>query len=144
MLFIAHDLSVVRHVSHRVAVMYLGSIVEIGPSEEVYTNAAHPYTTALLDSAPEPDPAHERGRERIVVRGEIPSAFNPPSGCAFHTRCWLYERLGEPEECRTQPPVPTETSGGHQASCHFSHEIANHRPARASLAVPTTRRRFGV
>ena len=142
MLFIAHDLSVVRHVSHRVAVMYLGSIVEIGPSEEVYTRAAHPYTVALLDSAPLADPDHERGRERIEVRGEIPSAAHPPSGCAFHTRCWLYERLGQPDDCRMTTPELVETSTGHSAGCHFSDQVAQHRPEPVRLPVPTTRRRF--
>lgn len=143
MLFIAHDLSVVRHVSHRVAVMYLGSIVEIGTSEEVYEATAHPYTMALLDSAPLTDPEHERERERITVSGEIPSAAHPPTGCAFHTRCWLYEQLGQPEQCRVQSPALAERSPRHRAACHFSDEAADRRPEPVRLPVPT-RRRFEV
>ncbi len=119
-LFIAHDLSVVKHISDRVAVMYLGKIVEIGPPDIMYAAPGHPYTRALLSAVPVPDPVSERRRKRVVLQGDVPSPVNPPPGCRFHTRCWLYEQLGKPEECRTVDPPLRTLQGDHEAACHFA------------------------
>jgi oligopeptide transport system ATP-binding protein len=121
-LFIAHDLSVVKHISDRVAVMYLGKIVEIGPPEKMYAAPGHPYTRALLSAVPVPDPEAERRRRRVILTGDVPSPVNPPAGCRFHTRCWLYERLGKPEECRTVDPPLRTLQGDHEAACHFAEQ----------------------
>ena len=110
--FISHDLAVVRSIADRVAVMYLGRIVEQGPTEEIYERPRHPYTRALLSSAPVTDPAVREARERIVLTGEVPSPANPPSGCAFRTRCWLAM-----DECATTTPVLDPVSHGHEAAC---------------------------
>jgi len=111
-LFIAHDLSVVRHISDRVAVMYLGRIMEVSTCDELYEHPQHPYTKALLSAVPVPDPLVEEKRERIVLQGDIPSPQNPPSGCVFHTRCPVAVA-----ECRSIVPPMKEIGPGHQAAC---------------------------
>jgi len=113
--FVTHDLSVLRHVADYVAVMYLGRVVEFAPTEELLRQARHPYTQSLLSAVPVPDPAAERKRRRIVLRGELPSPDNLPSGCSFHTRCPVAREL-----CSTEPPGLGEQDGaGHRAACHF-------------------------
>jgi oligopeptide/dipeptide ABC transporter ATP-binding protein len=111
--FVAHDLSVVRHVSDRVAVMYLGKVMELSPSEELYTKPIHPYTSVLLNAIPIPDPAENRARTRTVVTGEVPSPIDPPQGCRFASRCPRVTDI-----CRVAEPQLTEYAGGHMAACH--------------------------
>lgn len=123
MLFIAHDLGTVRRISSRVLVMYLGGIVETGPTEAVFNRPRHPYTQALLSAALEPNPVVARSRERIVLHGDPPSAEERPGGCAFHPRCWLYERKSNPELCRTITPPALQLEGQHSAACHFAEEL---------------------
>ena len=139
-LFVAHDLSVVKHISDRVAVMYLGKVVEIGPPDQLYSAPGHPYSRALLSAVPVPDPVSERKRRRVILKGDVPSPVNPPPGCRFHTRCWLYERLGKPENCRTIDPPLEVLEGSHRAACHYAAEARKTDVGIAHLDASSVRR----
>ena len=131
-LFVAHDLSVVRHVSDQIAVMYLGKLMELSPSEELYTKPIHPYTFALLSAIPIPDPEENRSRERIVVSGEPPNPIDPPSGCVFHTRCPRATEI-----CREVEPPLARYPNGHLAACHHPLNVSDEE-IRGATKDPTS------
>jgi oligopeptide/dipeptide ABC transporter ATP-binding protein len=128
-LFVAHDLSVVRHVSDRIAVMYLGKLMEVSPAEELYTKPIHPYTAALLEAIPIPDPRENRARRRSVVVGEPPNPINPPAGCVFHPRC-----PHATDVCKAVEPPLVEYEGGHLAACHHPLNVSAEEIAAATVS----------
>ncbi len=128
-LFVAHDLSVVRHVSDRIAVMYLGKLMEVSPAEELYAKPIHPYTAALLEAIPIPDPRENRARRRSVVSGEPPNPIDPPSGCVFHPRC-----THATEVCKSVEPPLTEYPNGHVAACHHPLNVSAEELAAATVS----------
>jgi peptide/nickel transport system ATP-binding protein/oligopeptide transport system ATP-binding protein len=129
-LFIAHNMGVVEHISDRVAVMYLGKVAELANRQDLFRDAQHPYTQALLSAIPIPDP--ELRRKRVILRGDVPSPIRPPSGCRFHPRCPLREELGNPEVCATTVPALLEIGGtAHEVACHFRGEGLAAATARA-------------
>ncbi len=133
-IFVAHDLSVVRHVSDRIAVMYLGKVVELSPAEELYTRPVHPYTLSLLGAIPIPDPILSRSRPRQLPRGELPSPMDPPPGCRFHTRC-----PGATDVCREVEPPLTLYPGGHEAACHHPLNVSPSDISAASRSPAASR-----
>jgi peptide/nickel transport system ATP-binding protein len=129
LLFISHDLAIVEHMTHRVAVMYLGQIVETGPKRQIFATPQHPYTQALLSAVPVPDPTITR--ERIVLKGDVPSPINPPSGCRFHTRCpFAFDR------CKTEQPKTRDLAAGHSAACHLHDLPRDKNPLKPLQNLP--------
>ena len=138
-LFVAHNLSVIEYISDRVGVMYLGKLVELADVEEIYKRPRHPYTIALLSAVPNPDPRVRK--RRLVLEGDVPSPANPPSGCRFHTRCWLRTRLGNPENCATDEPEFRDIGDGHRVACHYAEQITD---ATVTELVPIAKFDSGV
>jgi oligopeptide transport system ATP-binding protein len=133
-LFVAHNLSVIQYISDRVGVMYLGKIVEIADVDKLYANPRHPYSIALLSAVPEPDPRVRK--RRIVLTGDVPSPAAPPSGCRFHTRCWLREQLGRPETCERDVPELRVLEPGHEVACHFAEQLTAAAATEAANIIP--------
>ena len=135
LLFIAHNMAVVEHISDRVAVMYLGRVVEQAGRETTYADPRHPYTQALMSAIPLPDP--DVHRQRIILRGDVPSPINIPGGCRFHPRCWLFEQLGKPDDCQTVDPVLRTVAerGDHTTACHYAERSRAKPDARAKERV---------
>jgi oligopeptide/dipeptide ABC transporter ATP-binding protein len=131
-LFVAHNLSVVQYISDRVGVMYLGKLVELADVAELYAHPRHPYTIALLSAIPDPDPRVKS--RRLILTGDVPSPANPPSGCRFHTRCWLRRQLNNPENCETEDPPFRELASGHRVACHWAESLVDTAVAEV---VPT-------
>jgi peptide/nickel transport system ATP-binding protein/oligopeptide transport system ATP-binding protein len=123
LLFIAHNMGVVEHISDRVAVMYLGTLAEVADSSNIYRLPLHPYTIALLSSVPTASPRSRQTPRRIILVGDVPSPANPPSGCPFHTRCWLRRQLGNPERCATERPALRAQRTEHEVACHYAEEL---------------------
>jgi peptide/nickel transport system ATP-binding protein len=133
-LFVAHNLSVIRYLSDRVGVMYLGKLVEEASVADLYTQPRHPYTVALLSAVPEPDPRIKKNR--IVLKGDVPSPAAPPSGCRFHTRCWLREQLGNPENCETEVPELRSVGAAHRVACHWAEKLEASVVSEAVATLP--------
>jgi oligopeptide/dipeptide ABC transporter ATP-binding protein len=133
-LFIAHNLSVIEYVSDRIGVMYLGKLVEVVDAETLFAGPRHPYTVALLSAVPDPDPRVKK--HRLVLKGDVPSPANPPSGCRFHTRCWLREKLGNPEVCETIDPPLADLGSDHLAACHFADEVSSEAAGQPHHKAP--------
>lgn len=136
MLFISHDLSVVRHLCQRIAVMYLGQIVETGDADDLATSPKHPYTAALLSAVPRVKARNQAQSKPIILTGDVPSHAAIPAGCPFHTRCWLYKLKGRPDRCRTEVPKTADLQHGRQSTCFYPDDI-NSRAANASVAPAT-------
>ena len=137
-LFVSHDLSVVRHVADRIAVMYLGRIVETATAEELFTTPTHPYTQALISAIPLPDPRKERARRRIILSGDVPSPADPPSGCRFRTRCPLFAAQltdAQRQRCSTETPSLTDHGHGHPAACHYADLSSRCASSGLSVAI---------
>ncbi len=132
-LMISHDLGSLRQLCDRIGVMYLGRLVEVASVERIFDAPRHPYTRSLLSAMPIPDPRVERARKRIVLSGDVPSPLAAPTGCCFHTRCWLRQEMGQPEICRTDTPELAERGGEGRVACHFADE----EPATDDVSAPS-------
>jgi oligopeptide/dipeptide ABC transporter ATP-binding protein len=129
-LFIAHNLSVVQYFCERIGVMYLGKLVEVADTDSLYEHPRHPYSVALLSAIPVPDPRVRK--KRLVLKGDVPSPANPPSGCRFHPRCWLRDKLGNPEICATADPEMRDLGGGQFTACHFAEQVSGQAAEEAA------------
>jgi len=144
-LFVAHNMGVVEHISDRVAVMYLGALVETASSVTIYREPLHPYTIALLSAVPVAKPEQRNTRKRIILVGDVPSPVNPPGGCRFHTRCWLRQQLGNPERCASERPILRELRPGQEVACHYAEELTEptRRQQLISIAADASSARAG-